>query len=110
MGSSTYRITRTRACPYTGRPCLPGHAFLARLQDAVSRAGDAVGEEFEIAGSATLTCGARACPAVWRATQGVSSVLADAAPEADIARLTRAGAADPAGAFVVAERHAEPVQ
>ena len=83
------RVVHCTACRHCNAACAPGLAFLRRLGAAVNAAP--LAETFEISGSASLLCGAKLCPVVWRATASGAWLWGDVAPEVPIAVLIGAG-------------------
>ena len=89
------RVLHCTACHHCNAPCAPGLAFLHQLGAALAVAPLDPG--FEIAGSASLRCGARVCPVVWRATATGAWLWGDVEASVPIAQLMIGAAQRPPG-------------
>ena len=96
-------VVQCSPCRHCNAPCAPGLAFLTRLDAAIALTP--VGGEFELIGSASLCCGTRLCPVVWRATAEGTRLWGDVAPEVPVAVLlgSGSGAHVPVAAEIVTE-------
>lgn len=80
-----HQIIVCEGCRHQGQSCGPGHALLQKLRTAVALA--AVGETFEISGTACLVACGRNCTVAWRATRTATWFFGDIDPDQPIADL-----------------------
>ncbi|MCR9085823.1 MAG: DUF1636 domain-containing protein [Rhodobacteraceae bacterium] len=74
-------------CRHTDAPCHPGFELIRRLRAAMDAAGDAVGDRFEVSGTAAVTGCTRACTVAYRGSRGAMFLFGDVDPDADIDAL-----------------------
>lgn len=86
---ASHRITVCTACRHTGSDCRPGYELLARLRDAMNRAGQATGALFEISGVACMAGCDRPCTVAYQATDKATYLFGDIDPADDIGDLVR---------------------
>lgn len=85
--NATHRITVCTSCSHKGRACQPGYELIAKLRAAISAAGDVIGEEFEISGTACMTGCDRPCTVAYHSTRKASYLFGDVDPDDDVANL-----------------------
>ncbi|WP_300013681.1 DUF1636 domain-containing protein [uncultured Roseobacter sp.] len=75
------------SCRHKGTNCLPGYELIARLRAAISAAGDAIPETFEISGVACMAGCDRPCTVAFHSTRKATYLFGDMTPEDDITDL-----------------------
>lgn len=83
----THRVTICTSCPHRGGICQPGYALIERLRAAISAAGDAIDEDFEITGMARMAGCTTPCTVAYHATRHASYLFGDIDPKDDIGDL-----------------------
>ncbi len=83
----SHRITVCTSCRHKGTNCLPGYELIARLRAAISAAGDAIPETFEISGVACMAGCDRPCTVAFHSTRKATYLFGDMTPEDDITDL-----------------------
>ena len=86
---SSHRITVCIACRHTGSDCRPGFDLIARLREAIDKAGEATGLPFEISGVACMAGCDRPCTVAYHATDKATYLFGDIDPADDIDDLIR---------------------
>lgn len=85
--NTTHRIAVCTSCRHKGQACRPGYELIAKLRAAISAAGDAIGEEFEISGTACMAGCDRPCTVAYHGTRKATYLFGDIDPDVDIADL-----------------------
>lgn len=81
------RITVCTSCRHKGTTCRPGYELIARLRAAISAAGDAIPEAFEISGVACMAGCDRPCTVAFHSTRKATYLFGDMTAEDDISDL-----------------------
>ncbi len=85
--TTTHRITVCTSCRHKGTTCQPGYALIKQLRAAMDAAGDAIGETFEISGTACMAGCDRPCTVAYHASRKASYLFGDIEPDEDIDAL-----------------------
>ncbi|MDW3182073.1 DUF1636 domain-containing protein [Roseobacter sp.] len=81
------RITVCTSCRHKGTTCRPGYELIARLRAAISAAGDAIPEAFEISGVACMAGCDRPCTVAFHSTRKATYLFGDMTADDDISDL-----------------------
>ncbi|MEO1154910.1 MAG: DUF1636 domain-containing protein [Pseudomonadota bacterium] len=81
------RITICTSCKHKGQDCRPGYELIAKLRQAISAAGDAVSEDFEISGVACMAGCDHPCTVAYHGTRKATYLFGDIDPDQDIGDL-----------------------
>ncbi|WP_299866609.1 DUF1636 domain-containing protein [uncultured Roseobacter sp.] len=81
------RITVCTSCRHKGTTCRPGYELITRLRAAISAAGDAIPEAFEISGVACMAGCDRPCTVAFHSTRKATYLFGDMTAEDDISDL-----------------------
>lgn len=84
-----HHITICTSCRHKDTACKPGYELIAKLRKAISTAGGAVQDSFEISGVACMAGCDRPCTVAYHATQKVTYLFGDIDPETDIDDLVQ---------------------
>lgn len=82
--SASHRVSICTSCRHKGRSCKPGYALIKQLHAAVEAAGGAVGDDFEIAGTACMTGCDRPCVVAYHVSRSAAYMFGDVDPDDDI--------------------------
>ncbi|MEL6806277.1 MAG: DUF1636 domain-containing protein [Pseudomonadota bacterium] len=82
-----HRITICTSCRRKGTTCQPGYDLIAKLRRAITDAGSAVPEDFEISGVACMAGCDRPCTVAYHSTKKATYLFGDIEPETDIEDL-----------------------
>ncbi len=85
----THRITICTSCKHKGRSCQPGYDLINKLRQAISAAGDAITEDFEISGVACMAGCDRPCTVAYHGTRKATYLFGDICAEDDINDLVQ---------------------
>ncbi|MBU4531956.1 MAG: DUF1636 domain-containing protein [Hoeflea sp.] len=80
---SSHKITVCTACRHSGSDCRPGLELIARLRDAMDKAGEATAALFEISGVACMAGCDRPCTVAYLATNKATYLFGDIDPADD---------------------------
>ena len=81
---SSHKITVCTACRHSGSDCRPGLELIARLRDAMDKAGEATAALFEISGVACMAGCDRPCTVAYQSTNKATYLFGDIDPADDI--------------------------
>ncbi|MEM6309078.1 MAG: DUF1636 domain-containing protein [Pseudomonadota bacterium] len=79
-----HRITVCTTCRHTGTDCRPGFDLIDTLRRAISLAGDAIPEDFEVSGVACMAGCDRPCTVAYHGTRKATYLFGDIDPDTDI--------------------------
>ena len=85
--ADTHRLTVCTTCRYQGTWCRPGHDLIARLREAIDAAGDLLGADFEVAGTACMAGCERPCTVAYQASRKATYLFGDIDPDQDVEDL-----------------------
>lgn len=80
----THRISICTTCRHKGTECRPGYDLIKKLRRAISDAGDAVPDSFEISGVACMAACDRPCTVAYHGTKKATYLFGDIDPDTDI--------------------------
>lgn len=79
-----HRITVCTSCRHKGKTCRPGFELIEKLRLAISAAGGAVRDDFEISGVACMAGCDRPCTVAYHASRKATYLFGDVDPDVDI--------------------------
>lgn len=79
-----HRITVCTSCRHKGTECRPGYELIETLRQAITWAGDAIPEAFEISGVACMAGCDHPCTVAYHGTKKATYLFGDIDPETDI--------------------------
>ncbi len=82
--TASHRITICTSCRHKERTCQPGYELIEKLRAAIDAAGDVIGEDFEIAGTACMAGCDRPCTVAYHGSRKASYLFGDIDPDDDI--------------------------
>ncbi|WP_299043617.1 DUF1636 domain-containing protein [uncultured Tateyamaria sp.] len=82
-----HHITICTSCRHLGTACRPGYELIARLRAAITTAGDAVTDSFEVSGVACMAGCDRPCTVAYHGTRKATYLFGDIDPDTDIEDL-----------------------
>lgn len=88
MGNAkTHKITVCTSCKHKGTTCRPGFDLIDKLRHAITEAGDAIPEDFEISGVACMAGCDHPCTVAYHGSRKATYLFGDIDPETDIEDL-----------------------
>lgn len=78
---ASHRISVCISCRHKGDDCRPGYALIARLRAAIDRAGDAIGDDFEISGVACMAGCDHPCTVAYYGSRKATYLFGDIDPD-----------------------------
>lgn len=81
---SNHKITVCTSCRHKGHSCRPGYMLIERLRAAISTAGDAISNDFEISGIACMAGCERPCTVAYHASEKATYLFGDIDPQENI--------------------------
>lgn len=82
--TATHKITVCTSCKHKGDTCRPGYALIEKLRKAITAAGDAIPEDFEISGTACMAGCDRPCTVAYFGSRKATYLFGDIDPEQDV--------------------------
>ncbi|WP_050524345.1 DUF1636 family protein [Pseudorhodobacter wandonensis] len=79
-----HRITICTSCKHKGTECRPGYELIDALRAAITAAGDALSEDFEVSGVACMAGCDRPCTVAYHGSQKATYLFGDIDPNEDI--------------------------
>lgn len=79
-----HKITVCTSCKHKGTDCRPGFELIEKLRAAINAAGDAVCDDFEISGVASLAGCDRPCIVAYHGSRKATYLFGDIDPAVDI--------------------------
>lgn len=83
----THKLTICTFCRHKGTTCRAGYDLIEKLRSAIVAAGDVIGDEFEISGTACVAGCDRPCTVAYYGTPKASYLFGDIDPDENIAEL-----------------------
>ncbi|MGJ8627435.1 MAG: DUF1636 family protein [Sulfitobacter sp.] len=81
---NNHRITVCTSCKHKGTACQPGFELIEKLRAAISKAGDAITDDFEISGVACMAGCDRPCTVAYHSNRKATYLFGDIDPDVDI--------------------------
>ncbi len=83
----THRITICTSCKHKGTECRPGFELIEKLRAAISAAGDAATDDFEVSGVACMAGCDRPCTVAYHGSRKTTYLFGDIDSAVDIGDL-----------------------
>lgn len=82
-----HKITVCTSCKHKGTACCPGYELIEKLRSAMTSAGDALSDEFEVSSVACMAGCDRPCTVAYHGTRKATYLFGDIDPDVDVADL-----------------------